>query len=778
MNPAFLPDAVVNLVYWTKPLVSGLAVLVGCAVYLLWKLGGASIISILSVMSFVYLVLGHLKKRTFPGLIRSRTSSINDHSQNTISSESFHHFLLGIQPLTNRLCQLGWKIFTFKDTILTMKATSICLIMYVMGTHITGITIFFAVFLITMFVPKLCATFPNQMFFVHTVVPQQFCRFVDSCVFCGRRGVVRCKFLCVKIILRTKLDHFLRRIRILKSVHSTTNDHLRGKRQRKRSKSSSHYKLNLPFLPDAVINLIYWTKPLLSGLAVLVGCAVYLLWKLGGASIISILSVMSFVYLVLGHLKKRTFPGLIRSRTSSIHNHPQKTISSESFHHFLLGILPLANRVCQLGWKIFTFKDTFMTLKAIGVSLCMYLMGIHVSGLTIIFVVFLITMCVPKICATFPNQMFFVHIVVPQQYCRFVDSCAFCGGRVVVRCKFLCVKIILKTKLDHVLRKIRILKSIDSTTNDHLLEKLVESGNSYNYYESVVEVKRRTIDWDRLSSKLKNLCEEITENRVVNVSLQSNSIGPEDAIALADALTVTSSVKYIYLQRNSIGSEGAIAIADALKVNSSVTFVDLQHNSIGSEGALAIAKTLKLNSSISGLFLENNSIGSEGALAFADALNVNFSLTYINLSNNSIGSEGALAVADALKVNPSVTYINLSNNSIGCEGALAVADALKVNRSVTYINLSNNSIGCEGALAVADALKVNRTLSSLVLVNNSIRSDGATALAKALNVNSSLLFLNLDDNSIGSEGVIPIAQVQKWIRLLLLCFLLTIPSAI
>ncbi|KAL0229657.1 hypothetical protein GEMRC1_009722 [Eukaryota sp. GEM-RC1] len=210
-----------------------------------------------------------------------------------------------------------------------------------------------------------------------------------------------------------------------------------------------------------------------------------------------------------------------------------------------------------------------------------------------------------------------------------------------------------------------------------------------------VEEKKFVIDWSKLSSKLKNCYDQMVRNEVSTINLYNNSIGPEGAIAIAEALKVNSSLSTINLYNNSIGPEGAIAIAEALKVNSSVSTINLYNNSIGPEGAIAIAEALKVNSSVSTINLHSNSIGNEGAIAIAAALKVNSSVSTINLHSNSIGNEGAIAIAAALKVNSSVSTINLHSNSIGNEGAIAIAAALKVNSSVSSIYLHSNSINSQ-----------------------------------------------------------------------------------
>ncbi|KAL0230885.1 hypothetical protein GEMRC1_010290 [Eukaryota sp. GEM-RC1] len=57
-----------------------------------------------------------------------------------------------------------------------------------------------------------------------------------------------------------------------------------------------------------------------------------------------------------------------------------------------------------------------------------------------------------------------------------------------------------------------------------------------------------------------------------------------------------------------IGDEGAIALADALKVNKSLKFLGLDWNSIFKEGALALGDALKINSTIDAIDLDDNGV--------------------------------------------------------------------------------------------------------------------------------------------------------------------------
>ncbi|KAL0244242.1 hypothetical protein GEMRC1_008327 [Eukaryota sp. GEM-RC1] len=135
--------------------------------------------------------------------------------------------------------------------------------------------------------------------------------------------------------------------------------------------------------------------------------------------------------------------------------------------------------------------------------------------------------------------------------------------------------------------------------------------NSSSNEELLPDYSTDSIDWNKLSSELKNCCDQVVRNEVSMIELGYNSVGSQGAIAIAEALKVNSSVSGIYLHANSIGNEGAIAIAEALKVNSSVSRIDLMKNSIGNEGAIAIAEALKVNSSLKVVFQCRNSINRQ-----------------------------------------------------------------------------------------------------------------------------------------------------------------------
>ena len=95
---------------------------------------------------------------------------------------------------------------------------------------------------------------------------------------------------------------------------------------------------------------------------------------------------------------------------------------------------------------------------------------------------------------------------------------------------------------------------------------------------------------------------------VVTLSLKMQSLGDEDAAAIADILKVNGALTELTLCGHMIGNTGAAFIAEALKVNGTLTALDLSSNKIGAAGAAAIAEALKVNTNLQSLALAFNGL--------------------------------------------------------------------------------------------------------------------------------------------------------------------------
>jgi hypothetical protein len=238
----------------------------------------------------------------------------------------------------------------------------------------------------------------------------------------------------------------------------------------------------------------------------------------------------------------------------------------------------------------------------------------------------------------------------------------------------------------------------------------------------------------------------VAEDLKINTALTSlnlceNKFGPAGALAIADALKDTTSLKILSISMNDIGS-GARAIAEALKGLFPLEKLYLGYTQIGDAEARLLAEALRANTSLRGLFLWGNEIGASGAQAIAEALLVNSSLTELSPKTNQIGDAGARAIAETIKVSSTLADLGLGDNEIGPAGALALAEALKANVSLTALVLQDNHIGDAVAETLSEALEANTSLTRLALHRTRIGPVGAQALTDRLPTNMTDLELD------------------------------------
>ncbi|CAK0901709.1 unnamed protein product [Prorocentrum cordatum] len=261
----------------------------------------------------------------------------------------------------------------------------------------------------------------------------------------------------------------------------------------------------------------------------------------------------------------------------------------------------------------------------------------------------------------------------------------------------------------------------------------------------------RRVQATRESLPLLHAAMELLDGNAENLFLHrfscGRSLGEHGFVYFLDVLRGHAGrLELLRLDDNSLGDDNAKALAEALKANTALQRIKLSKNHIGDEGAKALAEALKANTALQRIALKANTALKEIELS-ANHIGA------IELGVNHIGDEGAKALAEALKANPTLQRIDLCSNHIGAEGAKALAEALKANTALQRIELSLNDIGDEGAKALAEVLKANTALKKIDLCSNHIGAEGAKALAEASKANTALKEINLRRNSIPFEDV-------------------------
>jgi Ran GTPase-activating protein (RanGAP) involved in mRNA processing and transport len=80
---------------------------------------------------------------------------------------------------------------------------------------------------------------------------------------------------------------------------------------------------------------------------------------------------------------------------------------------------------------------------------------------------------------------------------------------------------------------------------------------------------------------------------LVELSLDSNSIGPEGAESISVALQTNKTLELLFLVRNNIGDQGAQSLAQILMVNEGITNLYLYGNNITEDGEEALKAALR-----------------------------------------------------------------------------------------------------------------------------------------------------------------------------------------
>lgn len=110
---------------------------------------------------------------------------------------------------------------------------------------------------------------------------------------------------------------------------------------------------------------------------------------------------------------------------------------------------------------------------------------------------------------------------------------------------------------------------------------------------------------------LRHLGKALKDTRVASVSLRSNEIGNEDAIAFCKSLKDANQVTSVSFAGNKIDDIGAKDLGIALK-DTGVTSIDLSSNLLGDQGAVAFCNVIKDNP-ITSVVLDWNKISAKGA---------------------------------------------------------------------------------------------------------------------------------------------------------------------
>ena len=234
----------------------------------------------------------------------------------------------------------------------------------------------------------------------------------------------------------------------------------------------------------------------------------------------------------------------------------------------------------------------------------------------------------------------------------------------------------------------------DSLTD--LLEKVTHMPNLTH-----LDISFNDMD-DSSKTILKYLSEEDCSLRIL--CMENADIDDFECGDLMEALKINKSLKSLDLKDNLLGEKeqlnvvmpelltGGEAIADMLTVNSTLTELDVSWNSIRGDSAMELAECLEDNNTLVTLILSHNAFGDHPSQYLGDILSRNTSLTHLDLSYNAVRPAAAMVIANAFKKNHTLDKLQLNGNTIGRRGAETLMQALRRHKREEgnlFIEISN-----------------------------------------------------------------------------------------
>ena len=198
--------------------------------------------------------------------------------------------------------------------------------------------------------------------------------------------------------------------------------------------------------------------------------------------------------------------------------------------------------------------------------------------------------------------------------------------------------------------------------------------------------------------------------------LYSTSIDADALEVITDAISKNTSLFTLRIQSIDYGQKDdniVLSICKSIANNKSIKTFEIYNYSIEHNTAKAIANILTVNTTLTNLIMNNNSIVSKDAHHILDSMINNNTLLNLDMANNNICDDATYYISNMLIYNTTLISLNLCNNQIG---TLNVTRGLVNNLTLTDLVLSldyNFNIDCVHKFN--NILKNNFTLINLTL---------------------------------------------------------------
>ncbi len=253
-------------------------------------------------------------------------------------------------------------------------------------------------------------------------------------------------------------------------------------------------------------------------------------------------------------------------------------------------------------------------------------------------------------------------------------------------------------------------------------------------YISGIKIGSNISSSDSISSLYAGIgCMNLQRLKICN-----SDIDPEAAETLAKVVTSNQSLQYANFNNNRLGSDGIRILCCSIR-SCSLEELSLSSNSIGPEAGQYLALLINNNCSIQEVLLSRNQLGSEGIVALTKGI-CNCCVKSMDISDNNIGPGAGAVLAELINNNQSINVINLSGNKLNSDDIIALSTNLK-GCSMENIDLSDNDISSYAEEALVNLI-TNNKIKCMDLIGNALGSECIRKL-EACRQNCDLIILTM-----------------------------------
>jgi Ran GTPase-activating protein (RanGAP) involved in mRNA processing and transport len=231
-------------------------------------------------------------------------------------------------------------------------------------------------------------------------------------------------------------------------------------------------------------------------------------------------------------------------------------------------------------------------------------------------------------------------------------------------------------------------------------------------------------------------------------------------ISLIKSILSLKNISKLIIPRNDIHDKDIQRISQYVKdFNSPLKELNIQSNSIGIEGSLAIADLIKDNEYLKVLNITDNPLMSEGINNICDSICNNKNVLNELLINDTKCNDFCVGnIVKMLKNNQKLIIFTFIGNKFTNKGIDKILSVLRINNTLKQISLGNRYINSEAFLNLSDYLSFNKSLLILEIKSSKLNDDILKKLSKILVYNNELINIHLVDNWLTYEGIVYMGQ--------------------